>query len=72
MTQTCSDAKFFLEEMAEDVATWRFFGHFLGSVFGVIWSWEFRRLAESFPKFNRVLLGIVGDCFWEFLKFNGV
>ena len=72
MTQTCSDAKLFLEEMAEDVATWRFFLHFSGSVFGVIWSWEFRRLAGSFSKFNRVLLGIVGDCFWEFLKFNGV
>ena len=61
MTQTCSDAKFFLVEMAEDVATWRFFLHFSGSVFGVIWSWEFRRLAGSFSKFN-----FIGNC-WGLL-----
>ena len=38
-----------------------FFWHFSGSVFGVIWSWEFRRLAGSFSKFN-----FIGNC-WGLL-----
>ena len=46
MTQTCSDAKFFLGEMAED--------HLVVGIQKTCW--------EFFEEPNGVLLGILGDC----------